>query len=260
MGQIRQSAPEWCFFRQAEPAAYYRGLAAIGIGAVEMAPPEHIPFARAAGLQVINAAGPGMTEGLNRTANHAKLTAAIEQTIRVAAAQQIPDVIVFSGNRGGQPDAEGLANCISALKPLARFAAAHHVGLLFEMLCTQDHADYQASHSAYGFRVVQEVGAPNLRALYDIYHMHRMGEDVVRDITAHVDLIGHLHVAQSPRRSITSEPGEIDYAPIVRGALAAGYTGWWGQEFVPTADPLSQLAEAVRALEALAGSAAGAAR
>lgn len=260
MAHIKQSAPNWCFLRQAEPAAYYRDLAAIGIQAVEMAPPEHVPFARAAGLEVINVAAPGMTEGLNRTSRHAELIAAIEQTIRMAAEQQIPDVIVFSGNRDDQPDAEGIANCVSALKPLARFAAAHQVGLLFEMLCTQDHSDYQASHSSYGFRVVQAVGAPNLRVLYDIYHMHRMGEDVIRDITAHVGQIGHLHVAQSPRRSITSGPGEIGYAPIVRAALAAGYTGWWGQEFVPTHDPLSELAEAVRALEALAGTSAGGAR
>jgi hydroxypyruvate isomerase len=38
----------------------------------------------------------------------------------------------------------------------------------------------------------------------------------------------------------------VNYPAIMRAILATGYTGFVGQEFIPTRDPIQSLREAVR--------------
>lgn len=253
MISVRLSAPDWCFYRDDyAPEAYYQRLHAAGITAVEMVDSGRWPAARAAGLQVLNLAGPGMTQGLNRREHHATLLPALREAIATAQTQQIPGVIVFSGNRESQDDAEGLANCIDALRELAPVADAAGVTLLFEMLNSTEHADYQADRSAYGFAVVRGVDSSAVRVLYDIYHMQRMGEDMLADLLANLDIIGHIHVAESPGRTAPVAQGVIDYHAIIPPVLAAGYQGCWGLEYLPQGDPLTDLAGAATFVTACA--------
>ncbi|MBA3708594.1 MAG: TIM barrel protein [Planctomycetes bacterium] len=245
----RFSAPDWCFFREGtDPAAYYRQLRALGITGVEMVDPVRRAAARAAGLEILNIAGPGMEVGLNRREHHADLVPRIEAVIDEAAAEGIPQVIVFSGSRGGQADGEGIANCVTALKPLAWRAEAAGVTLAFEMLNSHDHRDYQGDRSGYGFAVVDAVGSSAVRVLYDCYHMARMGEDLERDIAARVDAICHMHVANPPDRSAPRDDGTIDWRVLRARAQQAGYRGYWGLEFLPRGDVMAQIATAVTAM------------
>jgi hydroxypyruvate isomerase len=246
---LRFSVPDWCFYRaDDDPAVYYRQLAALGITAVEMVASARWAAARAAGLEIINLAGPGMTRGLNRREHHASLLPEIREVIAQAGAAGIPHVIVFSGNREGQADAEGIANCVAGLKALAPDTEAAGVTLLFEMLNSLDHADYQADSGAYGFQVARGVGSPAVCALYDIYHLARMGEDVLADLPANLDLVAHLHVAETPRRTVPVAGGAIDYPAIVRAVQAAGYQGYWGLEFLPGEDRFGEITAAMGVL------------
>ena len=246
MPHVRLSAPDWCFYKDVpDPAAYYRRLKSLGIAAVEMVEPSRWEYARQAGLPILNQSGPGMTRGLNRVAHHAQLLLEIRALIVEAAAAAIAHVIVFSGNREGQDDEEGKRNVVAGLKKLAPDAERAGVTLVFEMLCAQDHPDYQADHSGYGFDVVNAVGSPSVKVLYDLYHMSRMGEDVVQDVVSHRELIAHLHAAESPQRSIPRRDGEIGYGRIVEAISAAGYDGYWGLEFVAQGDVVAELKQAV---------------
>jgi hydroxypyruvate isomerase len=246
MRDLRLSAPDWCFYKeQTDPAAYYQKLKSLGIAGVEMVDPARWKHARAAGLPILNLSAPGMSRGLNRTANHAELLPAIREIVTKAAEADIPHVIVFSGNREGQDDEEGKRNVVTALKALASDAERAGVTLVFEMLCAQNHPDYQADHSRYGFDVVNAVGSPAVKVLYDLYHMSRMGEDVIKDVTSHRDIVAHLHTAESPKRSVPHMDGEIRYGAIVEAIVASGYSGYWGLEFVPQGDVMVEIAEAV---------------
>ncbi len=249
MATLRQCVPEWCFFRKGmDPDSTFARLKAMGYAGLEMIDPARWPAARAAGLPLVTIAAAGMQDGLSKPANRASLSASIKQTIATAKKEGIPFVIVFSGNRKGQPDAEGMKACVEAYTDLARSAESAGVTLAFEMLNTFDHADYMGDSSAFGFTLARSVGSPRFRVLYDIYHMHRMGENVLRDILDNLDLICHLHVAGSPRRDFPGLRQEIDYATIVREVTAAGFTGWWGQEFpAEHEDPFPDL-EAARML------------
>jgi hydroxypyruvate isomerase len=222
--------------------SYYARLKAIGYAAAELVDPGRWDAARAAGLPIMNLPAPGMQDGLNIAANHATLMPQIRASMEQAKANGIPQVILFSGNRKGQPDEVSLANCITASRELARDAERLGITLVFEMLNGIDHPDYAADQSRFGFELARAVGAPCFKVLYDIYHMHRMGEDVTADIVENLPLIGHLHLAGSPKRDFPGTRQEIDYMRIVKEVVAAGYSGCWGQEWLPAHDdPWSEL-------------------
>src|SRR5581483_3709440 len=107
---------------------------------------------------------------------------------------------VFSGNRGSLSAAEGLSHCVTGLSQLVPEAEKLGVDLIFEMLNSYNHQDYQADHSAFGFELKKALPSGRFKILYDIYHMSRMGEDVLADLLAHRADITHIHVAETPDR------------------------------------------------------------
>jgi hydroxypyruvate isomerase len=226
---------------------YYGRLKSLGFTGVELLDPRHWDAARRAGLSIVNLAAPGMENGPNKERNRITVTAQMREALATARANDIPQVIVFSGSRQGQDDEDGLRQCIAVYRELAKDAEKLGVTLAFEMLNSFDHADYMADHAAFGFRLVEAVGSPRFKLVYDIYHMHRMGERVLDDILGHLPAIAHIHVAGSPHRDFPGTRQEIDYGTIVSRVHAAGYDGFWGQEFLPASDPFIEL-EAVSML------------
>ncbi len=177
-----------------------------------------------------------MQQGLNNAALHAVLIPQICATIAEARQAGIPQLITFSGNRQGCADNVGAANCITALRQLAPIAEVAGITLLFEVLNGFDHPDYQADHTAFGVEVVRGVNSPAVKLLYDAYHMFRMGEDVLADLLGNLDIIGHIHLAQSPKRTAPLPGGPLDHAAFIPKVLAAGYQGYLGLEFCPQGD------------------------
>ena len=66
------------------------------------------PVAREHGLICSMGSGFGGTiaDGLNVKANHDKIVAGLERGIPLAAANKVPNLITFFGNRRGMPDDE----------------------------------------------------------------------------------------------------------------------------------------------------------
>ena len=254
MNRLKQSVPDWCFLK--DPSAvkeHYQRLKAIGFQGVEMVESERWPVARAAGLEILSMPAAAMKEGLNHGANHAELLPVIAGQIETAADNGIPHVILLSGNRAGQDEETGFANCVDAIRKLSPRAEARGVTLVFEMLNVHNHPDYQADNSRFGFELLEAVDSPALKVLYDVYHMHRMGENVAEDIIGHLNQVAHLHVAGSPNRDLPGPDQEIDYATLVRDVHAAGYKGYWGQEWICSdGDRYAALDEARALLESYA--------
>ena len=242
MPPLQLSVADWCYYKpEYEPEAYYRRLRAAGYAAVEMADPSRFAAARAAGLRLLNVAGPGdLNRGELRGAKVAELRASIAR----AAAEGVEQVIVFSGNRDGRDDAAGERDCAATLGAVAGEAERAGVVLALEVFNRFDHPGYQADAGAYAFGVARAVGSPAVKVLYDLYHMHRMGEDVAAVVAANLPLIAHLHVAGSPGRDFPGDAQAVDYRAVVRRVMAAGYDGLWGMEFLPRADPLDELQRA----------------
>ena len=57
--------------------------------------------------------------------------------------------------------------------------------------------------------------------------------------------IGHYHTGGNPGRNEIDETQELYYPAIMKAIVETGYKGYVGQEFIPTRDPLTSLAQAV---------------
>jgi hydroxypyruvate isomerase len=88
--------------------------------------------------------------------------------------------------------------------------------------------------SAWGVELCKQVGSPNFKLLYDIYHMQIDEGDVIRTIQNHHQYFGHYHTAGVPGRHEINESQELYYPAIVRAIAATGFKGYVAQEFIPT--------------------------
>jgi hydroxypyruvate isomerase len=144
-------------------------------------------------------------------------------------------------------------NIAAALKRAAPLAEAAGVVLMLEPLnILVDHAGYCLSCSGDGAEVLREVGSPAVKLLFDIYHMQIGEGNLVANLTANVDLLAHLHIADVPGRH---EPGtgEINFPNVLAAVRAAGYEGCVGMEMAPTGDPVAAVVSTARMIEGANG-------
>jgi hydroxypyruvate isomerase len=197
------------------------------------------------GLTCAMASGPStIPVGFNRPNEHDRLVAESERLLPLVAAAGLPNMIVFSGNRGGMSDGEGLDNCVVGLKRITPLAEKLGVTVCMELLNSKvDHKDYMCDHTGWGAELVKRVGSPRFKLLYDIYHMQIMEGDVIRTIRDNYAAIGHFHTGGVPGRHELDATQELQYPAIMRAIVDLGYTGFVAQEFVPARDPLTSLRE-----------------
>jgi hydroxypyruvate isomerase len=240
---LKQSVSRWCFGKMSLDELCSHA-ARIGYRGIDLLGPSDWPAVRKHGLVCAMGmlGGPVTIEkGLNRIENHAAILDALGKGIDLAAEAEVPNLVCFSGNRAGMPDAEGLENCARGLREIAPHAEKKGVTLCVELLNSKvDHKDYMADHTAWGVALVEKVGSPRVKLLYDIYHMQIMEGDVIRTIRASIDSIAHFHTAGVPGRH------ELNYPAICRAIVDTGYADFLAQEFVPTDEPLRALEEAFR--------------
>ncbi len=153
-------------------------------------------------------------------------------------------MICFTGMREGIPDDVGADNCVEGFKQIVGHAEKKGVTLCLEMLNSRvsthpmkGHPGYQGDHTDYCIDIIKRVGSPNLKLLFDIYHVQIMDGDVISRIRQHRDYIAHVHTAGNPGRGELDDKQEINYPPIMEALLEIGYQGHVGQEFIPTRDP-----------------------
>lgn len=75
--------------------------------------------------------------------------------------------------------------------------------------------------------------------------MQIMEGDIIRSIQNNHKYFGHYHTAGNPGRHELDDRQELNYPAICRAIVDSGYDGYFGQEFLPTRDPMTSLAEAV---------------
>jgi hydroxypyruvate isomerase len=249
---FRHSVTRWPFAKLSVDALA-RAAKRLGLQSVELLEPDEWATLRPHGLTCAVGYAPAgdprtrLTVGWNREANHAWLIPGYEKGLALAAAAGVPQVICFSGNRDGLSDAAGLDACAKGLRQLMPTAERLGVTVIMELLNSKvDHKDYQCDRTPWGAALVDRVGSARFKLLYDIYHMQIMEGDVIRTIRDHKDHIGHYHTAGVPGRHELDATQELQYPAIMRAIAGTGFTGYVAQEFIPTRDPLTSLAEAVR--------------
>jgi hydroxypyruvate isomerase len=175
-----------------------------------------------------------------------------KQAIDDSADFGCPNVIAFTGYKENFSPEEGVKNCVEGFKKVAGYAEKKGVTICLEMLNSRDdtdpnkgHPGYQGDHIDYCMDILNAVGSPRVKLLFDVYHVQIMDGDVIRRIRDCGDMIGHVHTAGNPGRGELDDEQEINYPPIMRALLEIKYKGFVGQEFIPTRDPVLGLTEAV---------------
>ncbi len=250
-GRIKQSVCLWCYngYLNREGMdldAFAAECAKMGLKSIELTSPGQWPTLKKHGLICAMTPSHGIGKGLNRVENHKECLDQIRKGIDDTADAGFPNVICFSGNRQGMDDEEGLANCVAALKSIAPYAEQKKVTICLEFLNSINHRDYMADTTAWCVKLVEQVGSPRVKVLYDIYHAAMMKEDVLADIRKYHACWGHYHTGGYPGRNEIDETQELDYAQLMLAIVESGYTGYVGQEFVPKRpDALESLRQAV---------------
>ncbi len=250
-GRIKQSVCLWCYSGYMKKsnmdldafAAYCAGL---GLKSIELVGPDQWPTLKKHGLICAMTPSHSIAKGLNRTENHDECLASVRKSIDDCADAGFPNAITFSGNREGMDDEEGLKNCVIGLKKVAGYAEKKKVTICLEYLNSIDHKDYMADTTAWNVKLVEQVGSPRVKVLYDIYHAGMMKEDPLKDIQDHADCWGHYHTGGVPGRNEIDGSQTLDYAVLMKAIVDSGYQAYVGQEFIPKKeDALKSLAEAV---------------
>ena len=96
-----------------------------------------------------------------------------------------------------------------------------------------DHPGYFLYSYEVAVKIMKEIDRPNIRLLYDIYHMQIMEGNLTKTIQQQLNRIGHIQLADNPGRH---EPGtgEINFPNLFKFIDEAGYAGWIGLEYKPS--------------------------
>jgi len=130
-------------------------------------------------------------------------------------------------------DGEKRRNTVGLLRELIPVAEESGVSFMIEPLNTLvDHKGYSLCSSEAGASIIREVNHPQIRLLYDAYHMQVMEGNIIANIRDKHDTFGHFHIADVPGRF---EPGtgELNFRNILKALADSGYDGVVGFEFEP---------------------------
>ncbi|MFN8573691.1 MAG: TIM barrel protein [Gemmatimonadaceae bacterium] len=241
-GRLKQSVCQWCYDK-IPLDDLCKAAADIGLKSVELLSEHQWDTPKRYGLTCAMANGPSTIRvGFNRPSEHDRLVAESERLLPLVAAAGLPNMIVFSGNRDGMSDSEGLENCVRGLQRITPVAERLGVTVCMELLNSKvDHHDYMCDRTPWGAELVKRVGSPRFKLLYDIYHMQIMEGDVIRTIRDNFGHIAHFHTGGVPGRNEIDETQELYYPQVCRAILDLGFTGYLAQEFVPAREPLISL-------------------
>jgi 2-dehydrotetronate isomerase len=222
----------------------FAAAAAAGFKAIELQfPYDHAPSAVKAELDRHGLTALGLNTAPGQMASGEFGVAAIpgrEQEFAAVFAQALDYITAIGGCQihclaGKVPPEQRPAaerTFIANLARAADLAAKKNITLLIEPINPRDRPDYFLSRVEQAADIIAKVGKPNLKIMYDFYHVQVMQGDVLKRMEAHFPLVGHVQFAGPPAR-VPPHKGELNYEVIFPAIDAMGWTGWVGAEYGP---------------------------
>ncbi|MCK0168750.1 TIM barrel protein [Jannaschia sp. S6380] len=215
-----------------------RAAAAAGFDAVEFHWPYDTPAAdlRAAleetglpalGVNTVKGEGNGLSALPGR---EEEARAAIVQAVDYARDIGAGAVHVMAGF------AEGVAAQEAFLRNL-RFACdrAPELTVLIEPLNRHDAPGYFLSTSGQAREIIAAADRPNVKLMFDCYHLQIMGGDLTRQLRDCLPVIGHIQFAGVPARG-GPDAGELAYDHVFAEIARLGWDEPLGAEYKPDGD------------------------
>jgi hydroxypyruvate isomerase len=170
----------------------------------------------------------------------------MEMAVEAAKKVDSPQLVTLTGNElGGMPRSEQMTNAVEGLRAVAPMLEKNGITAVVEVLNTYvNHAGYFLYYVRDGAELIDRVGSPNVKLLFDIYHVQIMEGNLIENIRNNIDRIGHFHVGDVPGRH---EPGtgEINYRNVFKAIYELGdrYKGSTALEYGPLAPVEENLAD-----------------
>ena len=159
----------------------------------------------------------------------AEARAAIDMALDYAQAIGAGAVHVMAGFAQGPAAHDSF---VRNLAYAAGRAARHGLTILIEPLNRYDAPGYFLTTTDQALAIVAAVGVPNLKLMFDCYHVQLMEGDLTHRLSALAPHIGHVQFASVPDRGPPGR-GEIDYRHVFAHLAAMGYDRPLGAEYKP---------------------------
>lgn len=167
---------------------------------------------------------------------------AIEQAVQYATTLNVPRLHVMAGTvPAGMDPARCEATFIENLRHGAKVAASAGLVLEIEPLNLVDFPGYFLIGIPLAKRIIEAVGAPNLRLQFDIYHQQMSTGAIAPSLKANFAMVEHVQIAGVPGRNEPDDKNEIQTEYLFGLLDELGYTGWVGCEYRPRAGTLAGL-------------------
>jgi hydroxypyruvate isomerase len=127
------------------------------------------------------------------------------------------------------------------LRTAADKARDKGVTLVIEPINTRSAPGYFLTRSQQAVDIIAEVDRPNVKLLFDVFHLQIMEGDIITRLEKLKPLIGHIQIAAIPSRAEPDE-GEINYRAVFDALERIGYDGVIGCEYLPRAGTKEGLA------------------
>jgi len=156
-----------------------------------------------------------------------------------ARATKAPRLHLMAGVVDGSRDT-ALATYKDSLNYACDAAAPLGLDILIEPLNPTDVPGYLLGDFDLAGDIIAELGRPNLKLQFDIYHCQMIHGEVPSRLEALLPITGHVQISSVPGRH---EPttGEVDDARMLRALETLGYRGIIGCEYNPRAGTLEGL-------------------
>lgn len=176
--------------------------------------------------------------GLSALPGHAdEARALIDQALDHAAAVGCGAVHVMAGFAQGAAAETAFR---AALDHACTRAAPLGITILIEPLNTRDAPGYFLQTTDQALALIEGLGRPNLKLMFDCYHVQIMEGDLSHRLLRLLPHIGHVQIAGVPDRG-RPDHGEIHYPHLLRLLADAGWTRPIGAEYRPEASPEESL-------------------
>ncbi|MDO6729109.1 TIM barrel protein [Marinovum sp. 2_MG-2023] len=159
----------------------------------------------------------------------AEARAAIDEAVAYATAIGTVNIHVMAGFAAGDT---AHRTFVGNLKYACDTVAAHGMNILIEPLNKYDAPGYFLTTTDQALAIIKEVAAPNLKLMFDCYHVQLMEGDLTHRIEALLPSIGHIQFASVPDRG-APDHGEINYDHLFEVTRKLGYDAPLGAEYKP---------------------------
>lgn len=164
----------------------------------------------------------------------ARARAAIDQAVGYAALIGAQNVHVMAGKTDGGIAAEAMFR--GNLAYACKAAAPQGIGILIEPINTRDVPEYHLSTADHAAQIIADLHLPNLKMMFDCYHLEIMQGNLAALYARYHPIIGHVQIAALPDRGEPDE-GTLDYMDLLPQLAKIGLPTPIGAEYKPRQGP-----------------------